>query len=562
MNSGNGNGVELDPHLGMAFGDYVITRKLAEGGMGAVYVAEHRGMKKIVKFMLAPFAANAELRRRFQRECDAAIKLRGKTNIVDIDSHSERNGELYLVMEFLDGETLGDHVRRRCGRIAPRHAFRLVAQIIAALHELHTAGIIHRDLKPDNVFVVATDEEPYRVKLIDFGIVHDRSAVASPEGGTRRGALVGTPGYMALEQYGAAGSVTPAADVFALAVIIWEMFCGDRPWSASNEYELYEKQRTQAPVLPPGNHLPPSWEPILRAALSPTPTDRPALHVLLYALGRDIPAEPPEPDGIQMMTRYAPRVLMNVPLDMETVRASNPQQASAALWALQRQTVVPQSGSGNPWYSSDAIRLTAPGFTPPSQAIVSAPHVMPSDAPATVNARPAPAVVPAPVITTIGASSGVVVPQPQPSRVLRGGRLALVGIGSAVLAVGLTVALTRLHGSGSSHAASQSTAPADAAVTVNAPEGAQREAAVPLDAAPLQPGDETAKAAVPEDAVDAAVDTPTTKTPHRPTRTRSTKRPSAPRDSDATTAPPRTNTHESGSATPRKYDPNLPLGEE
>lgn len=556
MTGDSGNGADIDPHLGMAFGDYVITRKLAEGGMGAVYVAEHRGMKKIVKFMLASFAANPELRRRFQRECDAAIKLRGKTNIVDIDSHSERNGELYLVMEFLDGETLGDHVRRRCGRVAPRHAFRLVAQIVAALHELHTAGIIHRDLKPDNVFVVATDEEPYRVKLIDFGIVHDRSAVASPEGGTRRGALVGTPGYMALEQYGAAGSVTPAADVFALAVIIWEMFCGERPWSASNEYELYEKQRTQAPILPPGNHLPPSWEPILRAALSPTPTDRPALHVLLYALGRDIPAEPPEPDGIQMMTRHAPRVLMNVPVDMETVRASNPQQASAALWALQRQTVVPQSAGSNPWYSSDAIRLTAPGFTPPPQPIVSAPHAGPSDASATVNARPAPAPS-APVITTLGASSGVVVPQP--TRARRGGRLVLVGIGSAMLALVLTVALTQLHGSEVRQAASQSTVPADATVTAPPVQDAQREATAPADAAP----DQATNSSMTEGArPDAAIDAPTTEAPPRPARTRSTKRPTAPRDAKVTTPPPQRDTHESGSATPRKYDPNLPLGED
>lgn len=241
-----------------------------------------------------------------------------------------------------------------------------------------------------------------------------------------------------------AGSVVP----FALSLAALDTGLAELPWRSA--------------IVLAGE-----WEPILRAALSPTPTDRPPLHVLLYALGRDIPPEPPEPDGIHMMTRYAPRVLMNVPVDMETVRASNPQQASAALWALQRQTVVPQSTGRNAWYSSDAIRLTAPGFTPPPQPIVSAPHAGPSDAPATVNARPAPAAPSAPVITTLGASSGVVVPQP--TRARRGGRLALVGIGSAMLALILTVALTQLHGSESRQAASQSTAPADATVTASPP---------------------------------------------------------------------------------------------
>jgi len=562
-----GNGAGKDPHIGMAFGDYVITRKLAEGGMGSTYIAQHRRQKKVVKFMLAQFAADPELRRRFERECETAANLIGKTNIVQIDSQGERNGELYFIMEYLDGETLGDHVRHRCGRISIRHAFRLVAQIIAALHELHTAGIIHRDLKPDNVFVVATDMEPYRVKLIDFGIVHDRSAVSSPEGGTRRGALVGTPGYMALEQYGAAGSVTPAADVFALCVIIWEMFCGgERPWSASNEYELYEKQRTQAPVLPPGNHLPPSWEPILRAGLSPTPTDRPPLHMLLYALGRDIPPEPPEEDGIQMMSRYAPKVLTNVPVDMETVRASNPQQVSAALWALQRRTVVPQSADRRASYSPHAIRLTAPGFTPPpSQQSASAP---PSGAPATVNARPAPAIAVAPRITTLSASSGVVERQPEPQAqpAPRSRRLALIGIGGALLAFGLTVAVTRLHGSGSPQAASQSIMSTDAAVTANPPDDAQPEAAAPADAASGQHAETPIPATPP---ADAAVDTATdaaegVAVPSKKTRrpgTRATTKPRVSRDSNATPSP-HADAQGSGSSTPRKYDPNLPLGEE
>lgn len=507
------------------FGDYKITRQLAVGGMGAVYLAEHRGLKKVVKFMLGEFAAIPELRMRFQRECDAAIKLKGKTNIVAIDSHSERDGELYLVMEYLDGETLEDHIKRRCGRISVRHAFRLIAQIVAALHELHSADIIHRDLKPQNVFVVHTDEEPYRVKLIDFGIVHDRRAAARLQGGTRRGAMIGTPGYAAIEQFLDAGNVTPATDVFALAVMIFEMFCGQRPWSGSTDYELYDNQRTKPAQLPPGHHMPPGWEPIILAALSPNPADRPPLHALLYALARDIPAEPPEPDGFQMVTRYAPRVLMNTPVDVETVRASDAQQASAALWALRRATAVPEGQPSPAWFSSDAISLTAPGYTPPSVPIASGAPASSSDAPATVNARPRHAIAPAQPITTHAAASGVIISQPLPGSTPQR-RAVLLAFGGfllvAVLGTALTFGVTRLHGGGEKPQSTFQPLPASVRdAGIEATFDAPLEANAPADAAPST---WTNAAALPDAAgapTESALDSGEPKTARRPTTTNS-----------------------------------------
>lgn len=573
----HGGAGSADRRIGLVIGDYVITKKLAEGGMGAVYLAENRptGVKLIVKFMLAEFVANPALRERFEREIRAAVRLKGKTNIVEIYSCNERDGEMYMTMEYLQGETLQDHVRR-CGRISVHHAFRLIAQIIAALHELHETGIIHRDLKPANIFVVPTDSEAYRVKLIDFGIIHDRQAVTAGAQKTQHGALVGTPGYMALEQFGNAGNVTPAADVFALAVIIWEMFTGQLPWSAPNEFALYEQQKGARPVLPHGHHLPEGWQPVIFQALSPNPSDRPPLHAFLYALARAVPAEPPIPNGFEMVVRYAPKVLRNTPVEIETVRASDAQRAAAAYWGIQRATAVPQTGPNVHSSASDGIPISMPGYTPASMPTVRPPADSPSDAPATVNARPSnPTPVPpiAKPQTTLSAASGVsVMPPPSvpPSRARRTWVAAIVaGAGAvALLALAISMGRSRASGTQATGAASQSTAAVDAA-GAEMQVDAQPEAIPPADAATPGPEATTAPPA------DAATDTNpgTDAKPNRkltqPSRgTRSTSgatgatRAKPPRESTVSAPNPPTNPQPSGSATTRKYDPNAPLGED
>lgn len=183
-----------DPRVGLDFGDYKVTRKISQGGMGAVYLAEHpSGMRKAVKFILDEALKVPAIRKRFENECLAAKRLKGRSGIVEIDSFGERNGELYLVMEYLEGTTLEDHIARNV-RLTPHHTFHVAVLILRALAVLHKEGIIHRDLKPSNVFLRDTDERPYDPTLIDFGIVHDKNAM-TPEGfGTREGQMVGTVG--------------------------------------------------------------------------------------------------------------------------------------------------------------------------------------------------------------------------------------------------------------------------------------------------------------------------------------------------------------------------------
>ncbi|MCW5803935.1 MAG: serine/threonine protein kinase [Deltaproteobacteria bacterium] len=495
----HGDRKDADRRIGMVIGDYTVVQKLAEGGMGAVYLATNRptGLQVVVKFMLAEFAANEALRERFEREVRAAVRLKGKTNIVEIYSCNERDGEMYMTMEYLQGETLQDHLRR-CGRISVHHAFRLIAQIIAALHELHQVGIIHRDLKPANAFVLPTDAEAYCVKLIDFGIIHDRQAVAGAQR-TLDGAIVGTPGYMALEQYGDAGNVTPAADVFALAVMVWEMFTGQLPWSAVSEFALYEKTKCEPPVLPSGHYMPQGWESVIFQALRPNPKDRPPLHALLYALARAVPAEPHLPSGFDIVARYAPRVLRNTPVEVDTVRASDPQRGAVAYWALHRVTVAPQGAPVPvPASVSDGIPISAPGLPPVFASEV------------TANLRPAPAIAPTPAIAPVAvapiASAPVAVgpttlnlaagfshrPNVAPTRGTRGRWLvaAVAGVSAVLLlAYGIRMGMSRrgsaqVTGTAAAEAVSADAAPATADADPDSMMVTRSSSASDLSAAP------------------------------------------------------------------------------
>ncbi len=159
----------IDPLIGVTVtGTYVIRSRLAEGGMGAVYVAiNDLGNRKIVKTLLPHASMVAQIRERFDREGRAAARLNGRPHIVAIDDVGTLpNGQQFLTMEYLHGQTLEAHMQKH-GRVSPHHAFMIVVQIARGLHELHAAGIIHRDLKPGNVFLVRDRaDHPYYVVLI------------------------------------------------------------------------------------------------------------------------------------------------------------------------------------------------------------------------------------------------------------------------------------------------------------------------------------------------------------------------------------------------------------
>lgn len=226
----SGPALAPDPLLGTQVGSFRIVRTLGRGGMGTVYLGEHPaiGSRVAIKFLHESMAADASLVRRFFDEA-RAVNLIGHENIVGVyDLTRLPSGRYCYVMEYLEGETLADRVRR--GPVPPPVLLDVLLQLCDALQSAHDRGVIHRDLKPENVFLVARRGKADFVKLVDFGIAKLRGA-ASGGPSTRAGILVGTPEYMAPEQCDE-GVVDARTDVYALGVIAFELATGRLPFTA------------------------------------------------------------------------------------------------------------------------------------------------------------------------------------------------------------------------------------------------------------------------------------------------------------------------------------------
>ena len=179
---------------------YTLKRKLGEGSMGEVWLAEHRLLKRpcAVKFIRGELAAHPAIAARFAREVQAATALTHPNTVRVYDYGRAADGTFYFVMEYLDGPTLEELVGRT-GPLPPGRVVYLLRQLCGALAEAHAAGLVHRDLKPGNVIVATLGGQRDVAKLLDFGLVQDLSADA--EGRlTRTGTVLGTPDYMSPEQ--------------------------------------------------------------------------------------------------------------------------------------------------------------------------------------------------------------------------------------------------------------------------------------------------------------------------------------------------------------------------
>jgi serine/threonine-protein kinase len=324
-----------------------IERQLAEGGMGAVYLARHVLLPrtlKVIKVLLPAYAANEVLRQRFHREAEAASRLKHES-ILGIDNFGAlEDGQLFIMVPYLEGQPLDAYLRARGGRLPPHRALHLVVQLCDALDHAHALGIIHRDLKPGNVYVVATNANPYALKLLDFGIA---KIVGSGEVGpkTSSGVAIGTPSYMAVEQYEHADEVTHLADVYSLAIVIWEMVTGRLPWQHPDHALLYYQQRTVIPERPPADVMPPAWAEILLAALSVDPAERPgSARELAVALASALPAVGRVPSGAEILADLAPHFVRKAAPDAETVRnASDVDRIGPLLWPA-RETAAAAPG--------------------------------------------------------------------------------------------------------------------------------------------------------------------------------------------------------------------------
>ncbi len=257
-------------------GRYEIVRKIAEGGMGAVYEAQHHLSKKTValKILFPRIGTDESARARFLREVSAPAQI-GHDGIVEVldAGFDTQDGSLFVAMEMLRGETMRERFARGLTRDQALDFFEAMLEPLAAAHH---KGIVHRDLKPENVFVHRTRDGREMVKLLDFGIARDLDA--SSPAVTQTGIAMGTPHYMAPEQAMSARDVSYPADIWAAGAMIYEALSGAPPFGGDTASEIvvhavsqpHEPLHSRAPTTPP------EIAALVDRCLDKDPTKRPA----------------------------------------------------------------------------------------------------------------------------------------------------------------------------------------------------------------------------------------------------------------------------------------------
>ncbi|MFI5289762.1 MAG: serine/threonine-protein kinase, partial [Polyangia bacterium] len=215
---------------------YEVTALIGQGGMGAVWAANHRRLpgKRVAIKVLLGAASEPQALARFRREAEIASRI-GHPNIVEVlDFNALPSGTPYMILEYLQGESLAERLRR-VGAMACEPALEIVRQVGSALHAAHRADVVHRDLKPDNIFLCPTDSGGVladRVKVLDFGISKIRNSQTVQ---TQESALLGTPQYMSPEQaYGRNKQIDQRTDVWALGAIVYEMVTGEAAFAGES----------------------------------------------------------------------------------------------------------------------------------------------------------------------------------------------------------------------------------------------------------------------------------------------------------------------------------------
>lgn len=243
-------------------GQYQIEGVLGKGGMGAVYRARHilLGDRVAIKVLPPEMRGNTEWLRRFQREGQAARRFRHPNAVTVYDLRTSGDGTIYLVMEYVEGNTLDAELRKH-GKFSPAAAVAVLDPIMSVLNAAHAMGVVHRDLKPENIMIgkPSTGGEPV-VKLLDLGIAKLREVAGAEKTGntnlTIAGQMLGTPYYMSPEQWGELpddgnSEIDGRADIYSLGVVFYELISGQRPFSGLT---LAELRRQHVSVVPKALH--------------------------------------------------------------------------------------------------------------------------------------------------------------------------------------------------------------------------------------------------------------------------------------------------------------------
>jgi serine/threonine protein kinase len=308
VSAGSGGGDEIvseDVPAGAQVGEYVVEKKLGEGGFGAVYRAVHPLIGKVaaVKVLHRAFSQKGDMVQRFIAEARAVNQIRNR-NIIDIFAFGQLpDGRHYYVMELLEGAAFDSYLDK-VGRMDLRAALPIFRAVGRALDAAHAAGIVHRDLKPENVFLVQHDDGTLFPKLLDFGIAKLLPSNKEKTGGggvkTQTGMQIGTPYYMSPEQCRGIG-VDHRTDIYAFGVMVHRTLTGQMPFDGESMMDIMMKHMASAP--PPMSQVFPELAPLdasVARMLAKDPAERPQSHAAaLDALeqaargaGIDIPTSP------------------------------------------------------------------------------------------------------------------------------------------------------------------------------------------------------------------------------------------------------------------------------
>jgi len=259
--------------IGKRIGNYVVERTLAQGGMGAVYVARDQALGRLaaIKFIGQDGECELDTARRFLDEARITASLQ-HPNVVTIFDYGELEGRLYYVMELLTGSDLAALMRNN-RRFDIELVCNYLTQICSGLHAAHAVGVVHRDLKPSNIFVL--EGAPLRIKLMDFGVA---KVTSIDENHTCHGQIIGTPRYMSPEQaLGQVERISPRSDIYSLGIILYEMLTGASVFESDSPVVLLlmhlrdpvPKIRDIAPDVPLG------IAELVESCLAKDPSERP-----------------------------------------------------------------------------------------------------------------------------------------------------------------------------------------------------------------------------------------------------------------------------------------------
>jgi serine/threonine-protein kinase len=270
------NGLRVELHEARKFGQYRLIRKLGEGGMGEVFLAEHALLKRPCALKQIKGSANSEplALARFEREVQSSARLAHPNTIEIFDYGHTVDGTFYYVMEYLRGMNLADMLRE-CGPLPPGRVLYLFRQVCAGLAEAHGLGMVHRDLKPANVFVAVRGGESDVAKILDFGLV---KLTGDPEAAALTSDLVvsGTPLFMAPEQAAGERTLDARADLYSLGAVLYCALTGRPPFEGHSPFAVM-MAHARDPLVPPRAvrpDVPADLERVVVRCLAKRPEDR------------------------------------------------------------------------------------------------------------------------------------------------------------------------------------------------------------------------------------------------------------------------------------------------